>query len=146
MAKDPDSPAGSLNAMGKVLIQAGAPERARARSGRATASSHRAADETLQLGFGYPEVGAELARRWQLPQVLRDAIAFQARPLQAPEGKGYALIVAQAVAVAEVLHENAGDSKVQDLGGPLFASIDLEQLTAVLPSARDTAASFSQAA
>jgi len=78
--------------------------------------------------------------------VLRDAIGYQARPLQAPESNGYALVVAQAVAVAEVLHENAGDSKVQDLSGPLFASIDLAQLSAVLPNARDTAATFAQAA
>lgn len=137
---------GMLHDIGELLIQSGAPELAPSLAGRATASSHRAADETLQLGFGYPEVGAELARRWQLPQVLRDAIGYQARPLQAPESNGYALIVAQAVAVAEVLHENAGDSKVQDLSGPLFASIDLEQLTAVLPNARDTAATFAQAA
>lgn len=89
---------GMLHDIGELLIQSGAPELAPSLAGRATASSHRAADETLQLGFGYPEVGAELARRWQLPQVLRDAIGYQARPLQAPEGNGYALIVAQAVA------------------------------------------------
>ena len=54
--------------------------------------------------------------------------------------------MAQAVAVAEVLHESAGDSRILDLSGPLFASIDLQQLASTLPSARDTAATFCQAA
>src|SRR5574343_1338129 len=66
---DPDTAftCGMMHDIGELLIQTGAPEFAeRFNSGKGGATG-RAANETLQLGFGYPEVGAELARRWQLP-------------------------------------------------------------------------------
>lgn len=76
---------GVMHNIGELLIQTGAPAVAeRLNSAARSGSSGRVANETLQLGFGYPEVGAELAKRWNLPKVIQQAIAFQARPMQHP--------------------------------------------------------------
>ena len=94
-----------MHNIGELLIQTGAPDFARRmnRSPKREAAAH-AAEETLQLGFGYPEVGAELARRWQLPELIQHAIAFQARPTQAPSDNRYARLVAQAGAAGSYTH------------------------------------------
>ncbi|MCP1131620.1 HDOD domain-containing protein, partial [Robbsia andropogonis] len=68
----------------------------------------RGASETLQLGFSYPEVGAELARRWQLPKVILQAITYQAKPMQAPDNAPLPRIVAQAITVSDALESHSG--------------------------------------
>jgi HD-like signal output (HDOD) protein len=128
---------GMLHDIGELLIQTGAPEFA-TKMNRASQkdASGRAAEETLQLGFGYPEVGAELTRRWQLPKVIQSSIAYQARPTHAPEDAAYALIIAQAALIAEAL-KTYGDttSEAQEsLAGPLFTEVDLDKTFAALPA------------
>ncbi|MEE7561203.1 HDOD domain-containing protein, partial [Xanthomonas sp. Kuri4-2] len=96
---------GMMHNIGELLIQAGAPDYA-ARLSAAQSSPGHAAEEVLQLGFGYPEVGAELARRWQLPRVIQQAIAYQARPSAAPEGEPMPRLLAQAVLISDALERH----------------------------------------
>ncbi|MFK3971986.1 HDOD domain-containing protein [Pseudomonas sp. NPDC087358] len=138
---------GVMHDIGELLIQTGAPKVAeQINSVTRTGTTSRAAIETLQLGFGYPEVGAELARRWQLPPVIQQAIAYQARPMQAPEGAVHPRIVAQALTVADALESHGGATpEAQNaVQGPLFEGIDLDALFAALPAVLEADKAFAE--
>lgn len=138
---------GMMHNIGQLLIQTGLPELASQlnRSAKTDAAS-QVALETLQLGFGFPEVGAELARRWQLPAVIQQGIAFQAKPLQAPADQPLAGIVARAVLIAEALakHEGINDQSRAALTGPLFEGTDMDKLFAALPEVLEADKAFAE--
>lgn len=125
---------GVMHDIGELLIQTGAPEYA-ARIKGASGTTNRAASETQQLGFGYPEVGAELAKRWNLPQTLQAAIGYQAQPHLAPDGQPYARVIAQAMEIFDALEQHGGPTGEarEALGGPLFEEVDLDLLFEKLP-------------
>ena len=135
---------GMMYNIGELLIQTGAPDFAK----RLNRHPHReaaaqAAEETLQLGFGFPEVGAELARRWQLPALIQNAIAYQNKPAQAPDGGQYARLVAQAIHVEESLEAHGlGEQAREELEGPLFEGIDLNKLFEALPAVLEADKAF----
>ncbi|KFA05737.1 hypothetical protein KWM_0118285 [Xanthomonas vasicola pv. musacearum NCPPB 2005] len=52
-----------------------------------------------------------LVRRWQLPAVIHEAIAYQVRPAAAPDGARMPLLVAQAVEVSDALHAHGGATR-----------------------------------
>ena len=137
---------GMMHNIGELLIQTGAPEFAAKMNDRQRNASSRAAEENLQLGFGYPEVGAELARRWQLPKLIQTAIAYQGRPSQAPSDSEYARIVAQATIICDVIasHGGIGADVGQELSGPLFAGLDLDKLLADLPAVLEADKAFTE--
>jgi HD-like signal output (HDOD) protein len=137
---------GMMHNIGELLIQTGAPDFARRmnRHPKREAAAH-AAEETLQLGFGYPEVGAELARRWQLPALIQHAIAYQARPTQAPSDGRYARLVAQSVIVAETIElDGVSEQARQSLEGPLFEEVDLNKLFEALPAVLEADKAFAE--
>ncbi|WP_296261080.1 MULTISPECIES: HDOD domain-containing protein [unclassified Pseudomonas] len=138
---------GVMHDIGELLIQTGAPEVAeRINNATKTGTTGRAATETLQLGFGYPEVGAELARRWHLPPVIVQAIAYQARPMNAPGDATQARIVAQALTVSDALdsHGGATAQAQQAVEGPLFEGIDLSVLFASLTKVLEDDKAFAE--
>ncbi len=138
---------GMMHNIGELLIQTGLPELASQlnRAGK-TEAADRVALETLQLGFGFPEVGAELARRWQLPAVIQQAIALQAKPLQAPAEQPLAIVVARAVLIAEALRQHGGinDESRAALGGPLFEGVDMDALFSALPDVLEADKAFAE--
>lgn len=137
---------GMMHNIGELLIQAGAPDFARRlnRQPQREAAAH-AAEETLQLGFGYPEVGAELARRWQLPQLIQHAIGYQARPSQAPGDSVYARLVAQSVLIGETIElDGVSEQAQQSLEGPLFEEVDLGKLFQALPAVLEADKAFAE--
>ncbi|WP_017163315.1 histidine kinase, partial [Xanthomonas phaseoli] len=111
-----------------------------------TSSAGHAAEETLQLGFGYPEVGAELARRWQLPVLIQEAIAYQVRPAAAPDGARMPLLVAQAVLVCDALHAHGGATAeaLEAIRSPLMEGVDLDGLFAALPEVIEADRAFAE--
>lgn len=54
--------------------------------------SDRLSVERLTLGIDLTEVGAELARRWNFPPLLQEAIRHQHDPLEAGEATPYAAL------------------------------------------------------
>lgn len=137
---------GMMHNIGELLIQTGAPDFARRlnRQPQREAAAH-AAEETLQLGFGYPEVGAELARRWQLPALIQDAIAYQARPSQAPGAGSYSRLVAQAVLIGETVElDGLSEKAIQSLEGPLLEEVDLVKLFETLPVVLEADKAFAE--
>ncbi|MGY4531195.1 HD-like signal output (HDOD) protein [Pseudomonas sp. TE3786] len=137
---------GMMHNIGELLIQTGAPQYA----AKLNASKHgavgRVVNETLQLGFGYPEVGAELARRWQLPKLIQNAIALQVKPLQAPPDQPLPKTLAQAVLIAEALqsHGGATEEARESLGGPLLEELDLDAVFAALPAVLEADKAFAE--
>jgi HD-like signal output (HDOD) protein len=128
---------GMMHNIGELLIQTGVPELAERlnQNGKDVDAAQRVALETLQLGFGFPEVGAELARRWQLPDLIQQAIAYQSRPLQAPADMPLPRVLAQSVSIAEALRQHPGEMNkaVETLQGPLFEGLDVAGLLEELP-------------
>ena len=137
-----------MHNIGELLIQTGVPELAERlnQNGKDIGAAQRVALETLQLGFGFPEVGAELARRWQLPELIQQAIAYQSRPYQAPVDMPLPRVLAQAVSIAEALREFAGDmpKAVESLQGPLFEGLDVPSLLDELPAILDADKGFAE--
>ena len=122
---------GMLHSIGELLIRTAAPDIA----ARIDAEQRAPFVEGEALGFGYPEVGAELARRWQLPAVIQHAIAYQLHPQDAPDDPTQARLVAQARLVSFVLRRHGGineQAKVA-LGNALLEGVDLDELLAELP-------------
>lgn len=136
---------GMMHNIGELLIQAAAPQHVGALATSASSAGH-AAEETLQLGFGYPEVGAELARRWKLPGVIQHAIAFQARPAQAPSGEALARLIAQAVLIADALDRYDGPTEEarQAVEGPLTSDLDLDPIFKALPKVIEANRAFTE--
>ncbi|WP_109512328.1 HDOD domain-containing protein [Pseudomonas ovata] len=138
---------GVMHNIGELLIQTGAPAEAeRLNNAKRASGSGRVANETLHLGFGYPEVGAELARRWHLPQVIQQAIAYQAKPMQAPQNAPLPRIVAQAIVISDALEEHGGATAQaqESVDGPLFEGIDLALLFNQLPPVLEADKAFAQ--
>ena len=70
--------AGLLHALGELVIHLALPERARSLNTLVTPHDLRRAKlEQRLLGFAYGQVGEGLARRWQLPALVVDAIGAQ---------------------------------------------------------------------
>lgn len=138
---------GMMHNIGELLIQTGAPQYApQLNDSKHASAAGRVANETLQLGFGYPEVGAELARRWQLPKLIQNAIALQARPLQAPADSTLPKTLAQAVLIAEALqaHGGATDEAKASLSGALVEELDLDAVFAALPAVLEADKAFAE--
>jgi HD-like signal output (HDOD) protein len=139
---------GVMHNIGELLIQTGAPQIAEQinAGGKSGSAGGHVANETLQLGFGYPEVGAELARRWQLPKLIQHAIAFQTDPLHAPDNAPLPRLLAQAIAVSEALqaHGGANAEARAGLNGPLFDGINLDLLFEALPAVLEAEKAFAE--
>ena len=138
---------GMMHNIGELLIQTGAPEIATRlnRMGNGNAAG-RMTLETLQLGFGYPEVGAELARRWQLPEVIQQAIALQTRPHQASVDMPLPRLIAQAVLITEAIEQHPDDLQAvkAELDSPLCEGLDLDELLAKLPEVLEADKAFEE--
>lgn len=138
---------GMMHNIGELLIQTGAPEiAARLNRKAATDAAGRVAQETLQLGFGFPEVGAELAKRWQLPEVIQQAIALQAQPHKAGADMPLPRLMAQAVMIAEAIDQHNGDLEAtkNELDNPLCEGLDMEDLFSKLPEVLEADKAFAQ--
>jgi HD-like signal output (HDOD) protein len=138
---------GVMHNIGELLIQTGAPEiAAQINAATKRARAGQAANETLHLGFGYPEVGAELARRWQLPQVIQQAIALQGNPTHAPASAPLTRIVAQAIVLGDALDEHAGATPeaMAAISGPLFEGVDIQALFKALPGVLEADKAFAE--
>lgn len=78
---------GMVHSVGDLLIRLVMPEQAaRIDQVEALGKAERHIIENGQLGFDYAEVGAELARRWKFPEVIRNAVMQQNWPASGQEG------------------------------------------------------------
>ncbi|RZI63608.1 MAG: histidine kinase, partial [Pseudomonas sp.] len=91
-------------------------------------------------------LNAPEARRWGLPEVIQNAIAYQARPMQAPGNAIQPRIVAQALTLSAALENHGGATAQarQEVDGPLLDGIDLDALFAALPKVLEDDKAFAE--
>ena len=75
--------AGLLNGLGELLIHLGNPQKAQSMNTLVLPlDMRRGKIEQRILGYSYSHVSAALAQRWLLPQVVVDALQYQAAPFE----------------------------------------------------------------
>ena len=74
--------AGLLHSIGQLLIHLAAPADASAIDKLVANGASRSASEMNTLGFSHSDVGAELARRWNFPENIQQAIKHHHKPLE----------------------------------------------------------------
>ncbi len=80
-----------------------------------------------------------------MPALIQQAIAYQARPTQAPGDNRYARLVAQSVTVAECIElDGVSEQAKQSLEGPLFEDVDLDKLFEALPAVLEADKAFAE--
>jgi HD-like signal output (HDOD) protein len=119
---------GVMHDIGELLIQTGAP---------AVAERINSLTKTGTTGR---------ARRWGLPAVIQDAIAYQARPMQAPGDATQPRIVAQALTISAALehHGGATPEAQQEVDGPLMEGVKLDAVFAALPKVLEDDKAFAE--
>ncbi|GAB4056825.1 HDOD domain-containing protein [Uliginosibacterium sediminicola] len=118
-----------MHRIGQLLISLAYPSTAReiAEENRDLSVNELAAIEREHLGFDHCELGAEMARRWQFPAVIHNAMRWYGRPLAA-EACPYAGIVHLAAHIAFGIEAHTYDRDiVASLNWPLIEHLVLEQ-------------------
>lgn len=114
--------AGLLHSIGQLLIHIAAPADAAAVEKLVASGASRTASEMNTFGFNHAEVGAELARRWNFPQIIQDAIRYHNDPLKQEPF----LPIAALVHLAEYIihHLEMGDETAELIGNIPLALTD----------------------
>ncbi|MDP5239669.1 HDOD domain-containing protein [Uliginosibacterium sp. 31-16] len=110
--------AGLMARLGQIIIHLGLPDvAARLDSSAAACSKALFEQERALLGLNHCEVGAELARRWNFPSTIQNALRWCAEPL-APEAGPLAAIVNLSCVVTQGLLEGDDPEKISVLLDP----------------------------
>ncbi|WP_148716619.1 HDOD domain-containing protein [Chitinolyticbacter meiyuanensis] len=119
---------GLLHSIGELLIHVVEPELAAKIDRSVATGSDRIKLESSNLGFTYLELGAELARRWNFPETIQQAIAEQQDA--APSSRLSALLqLALAATAAE-----GGDAPVWPTAALELLQLPAAELDALLPT------------
>lgn len=128
--------AGLMHAIGEVLIHLGMPQVADSIDDRVTAGARRTELERAELGFTHCEVGTELARRWNFPTAIQDAIAAYDEPLLVtPVPPLAALVHVAAYLVAAMSHGATPEELIANFPRPVgdLLHLDVDALITELP-------------
>lgn len=130
---------GLLHEMGRLVVYHRLPELARAALLRAKSGSipeHEA--ERDILGFDHYQVGAELARRWRLPEVIVSTIEHHDNPTAAGAFEQEALLVSVASQLSSLEYDNRSllDDQLP-AEAPIWRQISMDRavLDQILPEA-----------
>lgn len=96
---------GMLHNIGLLMIHCGLPDSAKKVVDIVAEGNNRDEVEAEILGFSYPEVGAELAKRWCFPNDIQAAIRYQTQPAQEKAFYPYAALIYLSTRVKVLLHE-----------------------------------------
>lgn len=135
--------AGLMHGIGEILIHLAQPKEAEHIDKIVANGGHRAAIEENELGFTHCEVGAELARRWNFPEAIQQAIRHYDKPLAAEPASPLAALIHLANYLTQA-QEN--DASPEDLAASfpadIAASVKLEkdELLAKLPPYKEISA------
>lgn len=128
---------GLIHNIGEMLIHIVAPTEAAAIDKMVQAGANRVNMEDNQIGFDFIMVGEELARRWNFPQEIQQAIKYQTRPLEQDPVSKLSCILSLSIYLTNCLEENLPLDHVKaDFPAALTEklNIDPEIVYAELPS------------
>ncbi|AXA91964.1 HDOD domain-containing protein [Massilia sp. YMA4] len=119
---------GMMHAIGELLIHSAIPDQAQALDRDTPPLDARRLDvEKAAFGFGYADVGAELARRWQFPAIFSDAIEAIPAPLAHPSVDRLAAVVhLGAWRARALLEEKTGEQLTASLPRDVAQAIGLD--------------------
>lgn len=136
---------GLIHNIGELLIHLYAPDLAGKIDRQVAAGGNRINLEDTQIGFDYVDVGAELARRWNFPNEVVDAIAFQNKPAQQLPPSTLTHVLALAIYVVDWLDSGEGPEKLVD-GFPTalgtVVQVSANQVAAEIDTIREQIAGF----
>ncbi|MCJ8170113.1 HDOD domain-containing protein [Atopomonas sediminilitoris] len=138
---------GMLHDIGELLIQVALPDVAESINKASGGTEEgRREQENLQLGFSFTHVGAELAKRWKFPTAMQEAIEFQFRHREAPEGNAMPKILAIANQVQRGVVANGLNDECKAMLGdlPVMRELDMDKLFEDLPAALEADKSFAE--
>ena len=105
---------GMMHAIGQLVIHSAMPEQAMQLDKVAGPLDARRLDaEMASLGYGFPDVGAELAARWKFPSTFSDAIKAFPQPLEHEPFNRLAAVVHLAAWRARVTEAKLSDEEIE---------------------------------
>lgn len=131
---------GLLHSIGQLLIHIAAPADAAAIEKLVANGASRTASEMNTFGFSHSDVGAELARRWNFPAAIQDAIKHHHDPLQSEPFLPLAALVNLAEFIISRL-EQGMDAEDIMANIPLALTdkltLNLDRIAEAIPGIRD---------
>lgn len=118
--------AGLLHNIGELLIHIVLPDVASKLDKFVAEGSERQPLENTHLGFDYVQVGEELARRWNFPEDIQQAIKYQLQPLAQTKPNPFALILHLAITLADETSAMKPEQRIAQLPTEMLALLNLD--------------------
>jgi len=131
---------GLLHSIGQLLIHLAMPADASAIDKLVANGASRTASEMNTFGFTHSDVGAELARRWNFPDVIQQAIKHHHDPLSIEPFQPLAALVNIGEAIIGKLEQGCTDQEVigqLPLAMTERLNLNLDKIAEALPGIRD---------
>lgn len=134
--------AGLLHDIGKLVLFNQLPDLSRKvleMSGNNMHASESLLAEQEVFGFDHAEIGAELARRWSLPTIFQDCIAFHHDPGQANQNQAEVAIIHIANSLAVLAERDTDDLDAMPAINPIvwkLTGLEEEIIPSIVASAR----------
>lgn len=132
--------AGLLHSIGQLLMHLAAPADALAIDKLVANGASRSASEMNTFGFSHSDVGAELARRWNFPETIQQAIKFHHNPLAQAEFVPLAGLIHLAEHVIGGLEQGKDASEIMStlpLGVTDKLALNLDRIAEEIPAIRE---------
>lgn len=132
--------AGLLHSIGQLLIHLASPADALAIDKLVANGASRTASEMNTFGFSHSDVGAELARRWNFPEAIQQAIKFHHQPLAQAEFVPLAGLIHLAEHIISGLEQGKEVSDIMGsvpLGITDKLTLNLDRIAEEIPAIRD---------
>lgn len=132
--------AGLLHSIGQLLMHLAAPADALAIDKLVANGASRSASEMNTFGFSHSDVGAELARRWNFPESIQQAIKFHHQPLAQAEFVPLAGLIHLAEHIISGLEQGKEASEIMGsipLGITDKLTLNLDRIADEIPAIRD---------
>ncbi len=125
--------AGLLHDIGSLLLYLQLPDEMRDVLVQQMEGADLAATQKQRLGYDYAEVGGALLKKWNLPPLICQAVAYQLKPQKAPEAsREAAALLKLARTIAEVHMDAAEGEAGGEVPAELWQALDLDP--ALLPT------------
>lgn len=132
---------GLLSHIGELVLHVGLPTQTAQIDKAVEGGADRVATERMMLGMDMTNIGAELARRWNFPEHIQNAIRFQHEPIDAMPFSPYAALLALGTCIVAGFNRGVQEHEMAEaVSETLLEALHLphEQFAALLPELKET--------
>lgn len=132
---------GLLANIGELVLHVGLPTQTAQIDKAVEGGADRVATERMILGMDMTNVGAELARRWNFPETIQEAILHQYEPLEAQPPSPYAVLLALTTYIVSGFNRGVAEGEMATvLPEALLAPLNLtqEKLAELMPELKES--------